>query len=109
MKTTERKALRPAVRLMIAASNGYDCVLCGHRLGAQFHIDHRVALCNGGEDGLDNLQAICANCHADKTAVDNQIYWDKQEELRSGLSRFFNPFAYQGPNGPRSNRAFARL
>jgi hypothetical protein len=56
MKTTERKALRPAVRLMIAASNGYDCVLCGHRLGAQFHIDHRVALCNGGEDGLDNLQ-----------------------------------------------------
>lgn len=91
----KRQTIRPGVRLIIAASNAYDCTLCGERLGAQFHIDHRVALCNGGEDCLDNMQAICANCHATKTSVDTQVYWDKQEEVRSGISRFFNPFAYQ--------------
>ena len=33
-------------------------------------LDHIVALVNGGEDAEDNLQGLCADCHATKTAKD---------------------------------------
>ena len=32
-----------------------------------FHLDHIICLRNGGKDELDNLQALCPNCHAEKT------------------------------------------
>ena len=32
-----------------------------------FDIDHIVELRDGGKDELDNLQALCATCHAKKT------------------------------------------
>ena len=94
-KKNDRVTLRNGARLRIAAANRYDCPLCHERLGAQFHIDHIVALCNGGDNSLGNLQAICANCHAEKTSIDTQKYWDKRCEVRTGVSRFFNPLAYE--------------
>jgi len=33
-------------------------------------VDHIVALVNGGEDDVDNLQSLCADCHKDKTRAD---------------------------------------
>lgn len=33
-------------------------------------VDHIVPKADGGSDALDNLQAICAECHTDKTARD---------------------------------------
>jgi 5-methylcytosine-specific restriction protein A len=38
-----------------------------------FHIDHKIALINGGTDTEDNLQVLCIGpegCHAKKTAQD---------------------------------------
>jgi 5-methylcytosine-specific restriction protein A len=32
--------------------------------------DHRIALCNGGQDTEDNVQGLCDQCHAAKTAKD---------------------------------------
>jgi 5-methylcytosine-specific restriction enzyme A len=32
--------------------------------------DHVVALANGGRDTWDNLQSLCDECHAEKTAED---------------------------------------
>lgn len=90
-----RIKIRPGVRLQIAAQNGYRCSVCDQTLGPVFHIDHVVALCNGGDNSLCNLQAVCPNCHAAKTAIDTQRFWDKQTEIRTGVSRFFNPMAYE--------------
>lgn len=33
-------------------------------------VDHKVALVNGGPDSDDNLQSLCRECHAAKTAAD---------------------------------------
>jgi 5-methylcytosine-specific restriction protein A len=33
-------------------------------------VDHIVALINGGTDHIDNMQPLCADCHAVKTNVD---------------------------------------
>ncbi|HNB69181.1 HNH endonuclease [Accumulibacter sp.] len=35
-------------------------------------VDHIIPKCNGGEDGDDNLQAICKPCHQAKTASESR-------------------------------------
>ena len=34
------------------------------------HVDHIVALVNGGRERPENRQSLCIDCHADKTAQD---------------------------------------
>jgi len=34
-------------------------------------VDHIVALENGGDNNMNNLQALCRNCHGKKTMGDN--------------------------------------
>lgn len=44
--------------------------LCNHcftMLKATFELDHVIELGKGGEDTLENLQALCVECHAQKT------------------------------------------
>ena len=89
----KRIKIRPGVRLIIAAEQKYCCCFCNNVLGAIFHIDHKIALCNGGDNSLKNLCALCANCHMRKTAIDLQRFYDKKTEIRTGKSRFFEPFA----------------
>lgn len=38
-------------------------------------VDHIVPKAKGGADQLDNLQALCAPCHAHKTATDAGARW----------------------------------
>jgi 5-methylcytosine-specific restriction protein A len=33
-------------------------------------VDHIIALFNGGDDHIDNMQSLCAECHAVKTDAD---------------------------------------
>ena len=91
--SAKRIKIRPSVRLIIAASQKYCCYICNNVLGAIFHIDHIRALCLNGDNGLDNLCALCLSCHGDKTALDMQKYFDKKTEIRTGRSRFFEPYA----------------
>ena len=48
------------------------CCMCAKlgRVTAATVPDHIVALVNGGSDTLDNLQALCAEHHREKTARD---------------------------------------
>jgi len=50
------------------------CVSCltktPKRITAATELDHVVALCNGGTHDASNLQGLCRECHADKTAQD---------------------------------------
>ncbi len=46
------------------------CVRCGSR---RLQVHHRVSLGDGGSNGLDNLQLLCAPCHtAIHTSLDTQ-------------------------------------
>ena len=40
--------------------------LCGQMLEATFEVDHKVELQNGGTNHVDNLWALCPNCHREK-------------------------------------------
>ena len=51
----------------IAYKTKYHCNMCKMLLPPTFEVDHIVALCDGGKDEYDNLQALCPNCRALKT------------------------------------------
>ncbi len=49
-------------------------VHCGVGLGRKGHLDHRVALVNGGSNWPNNLQWLCAPCNLSKGAKDEIVF-----------------------------------
>lgn len=37
-----------------------------------YQVDHIITKAEDGTDDLDNLQALCLDCHEDKTRIDNK-------------------------------------
>ena len=49
--------------------------LCAHCMARGImaeatEVDHIIALCNGGEDTIGNMQSLCVECHLIKTRAD---------------------------------------
>jgi hypothetical protein len=55
----------------VAAQQGWKCKDCNAQLDAWFEVDHKVRLADGGSNQVDNLVALCRNCHGKKTTVEN--------------------------------------
>lgn len=68
-----RMHITPYQRRQIAFDQEYRCAgPCGRLLPPHFHLDHRQPLFLGEElDVLSNIQALCGNCHTEKTAYEN--------------------------------------
>lgn len=69
---TGLQKLRP---VLLKAAN-YSCIRCGFvaKHPAQLQLDHIVPTsCGGGYDDPENMQVLCANCHAYKTAVEDPL------------------------------------
>lgn len=62
----KRRKISPGTRRKVFERNAYRCVTCGSF--KDLHVDHIVALTNGGTDDLDNLQTLCAVCNMRKGA-----------------------------------------
>lgn len=58
------------LREQVFARDQYTCAVCGRVTVDDLQCDHIVAIANGGTDDMSNLRAICADCHAVKTAID---------------------------------------
>ncbi len=64
----QRRAVARKYRWHIAHRQSYTCLHCKTLLHPDaFDIDHVQELRNGGQDELENLCALCSNCHAKKT------------------------------------------
>lgn len=62
------RAMSRKHRWTVAYRQEYKCKVCKGLLHPKaFDIDHIVELARGGTDTLDNLQALCVQCHAIKT------------------------------------------
>lgn len=55
----------------VAAAQGWKCGICNVQLPAWYEIDHTVRLDAGGSNHVDNLVALCRDCHGEKTAKEN--------------------------------------
>jgi hypothetical protein len=73
--TTTQKATKRSVsetkKKYVAAQQGWNCGGCKKQLPAWFEVDHKVRLDNGGSNNVDNLVALCRDCHGKKTAFEN--------------------------------------
>lgn len=85
------------VKRIIAASQGWRCARCREILSAFYQIDHISPLFRGGPDTVENAQALCASCHAQKTAEDHLAHLDELNsrretaEWRDHIDSFFSP------------------
>lgn len=55
----------------VAANQGWKCHTCNTQLDAWFEVDHQTRLADGGSNHVDNLVALCRNCHGKKTTMEN--------------------------------------
>ena len=53
-------------RNQILDSQNGKCNKCDEKI-TRFHIDHMIPLASNGTNDIDNLQALCLNCHMEKT------------------------------------------
>lgn len=69
--SSKRRALTTYEKESVLKGQDYRCARCGTDLSRMVpNFDHRKPLALGGEDELYNIQALCANCHAEKTRED---------------------------------------
>jgi len=67
----KRKTLAKASRTLILKSQNYKCDMCHKdisKISPDF--DHRIPLAMSGQDEIENIQALCPNCHRIKTQRD---------------------------------------
>jgi rubredoxin len=55
----------------VAAQQNWKCSHCGRQLDASFQVDHKIRLADGGTNHVNNLDALCPNCHGKKTTMEN--------------------------------------
>jgi hypothetical protein len=70
VKRHARRSLSLALRYAVLSRDQFRCAKCGRspamERGVMLHIDHVIALANGGETALGNLQTLCEDCNLGK-------------------------------------------
>ena len=69
-KATKR-SVSETKKKFVASSQNWKCGDCGEQLSAWFEVDHKVRLEYGGSNHIDNLVALCRECHGRKTTMEN--------------------------------------
>lgn len=67
----KRPAITPAMRLAVLKAHGATvmCSNCGSsEMIGDVHLDHHLALVDGGAHEVENLRPICIVCHKEKSA-----------------------------------------
>ena len=68
---TTSRSVSGTKKKWIAAQQGWKCKECQTQLDAWFEVDHKIRLADGGSNHVDNLVALCRNCHGKKTTIEN--------------------------------------
>ena len=64
---TIKRSVSEPKKKYVAARQSWKCDHCKNMLDATYEIDHVVELQHGGTNHVDNLVALCRNCHGNKT------------------------------------------
>lgn len=70
-KQATKRNVSEAKKRYIASSQNWKCANCNQQLNHTFEVDHKIRLEYGGSNEIDNLSALCRNCHGLKTASEN--------------------------------------
>ena len=70
-KNATKRSVSETKKKFVAAKQGWKCENCKRQLPAWFEVDHKIRLEYGGSNHIDNLVALCRDCHGEKTAIEN--------------------------------------
>lgn len=59
---------------------GRRCFYCGDELGADYHVDHFIALARGGTNDATNIVIACPTCNRRKGAKDPHKFLDRMRK-----------------------------
>ena len=71
----------PLSRRALFARDGGRCVYCQVYLDKKYHVDHIIAIANGGHNDKNNLQILCAPCNQSKSSKDPIEFMQSQGRL----------------------------
>jgi 5-methylcytosine-specific restriction endonuclease McrA len=66
-----KRSVSESKKKYVASNQNWRCNNCSQQLTASYEVDHRIRLDQGGSNHVDNLVALCRNCHGEKTTVEN--------------------------------------
>jgi len=66
-----KRSVSETKKKFVAARQGWKCGDCQEQLNAWFEVDHKIRLEYGGSNHVDNLVALCRDCHGKKTTIEN--------------------------------------
>lgn len=66
-----KRSVSESKKKFVAAEQGWKCGECKRQLPGWFEVDHKIRLEYGGSNAVDNLVALCRDCHGKKTAFEN--------------------------------------
>lgn len=64
---TIKRSVSETKKKYVAAKQHWRCNVCNQQLDHTFEVDHILDLQFGGDNTVDNLVALCRNCHGKKT------------------------------------------
>ena len=70
-KKSTKRSVSETKKKFVAARQNWHCEDCKNQLPAWFEVDHKIRLEHGGSNHVDNLVALCRDCHGKKTAIEN--------------------------------------
>jgi hypothetical protein len=70
-KKSTKRSVSETKKKFVAARQNWKCEDCKNQLSAWFEVDHTVRLEYGGSNHIDNLVALCRECHGKKTTIEN--------------------------------------
>lgn len=65
-----KRSVSNLTKKIIASNQKWKCKNCNITLDHTYEIDHRIPLYKGGTNNINNLEALCRNCHGLKTIND---------------------------------------
>ena len=66
-----KRSVSETKKKYVAAQQGWNCGACKRQLPAWFEVDHIVRLDRGGTNEVNNLIALCRDCHGRKTSTES--------------------------------------
>ena len=66
-----KRSVSETKKKYVASQQEWKCGHCDQQLNAWFEVDHKIRLEHGGGNDVQNLVALCRECHGKKTAMEN--------------------------------------
>jgi 5-methylcytosine-specific restriction endonuclease McrA len=70
-RNSNKRSVSETKKKFVASRQNWRCGKCDKQLSAWFEVDHKIRLEYGGDNHIDNLVALCRECHGEKTAMEN--------------------------------------